>query len=904
MKSKKEKTYKKSLIDFRFLSLKGFSELQWYAAMIVVLAVMLVGWTSIMSLLGLNVSLSNIVYLHRYIFVWIFDLTVLGALMLCLYLSNFKKIRLGELSAKVEDLDSQILSSIEMANKITSGEPIENDVKNQSSELHNTLAKLGKNLIETREKESQISWVTRGKEKVSDILRVNNKIDELAVQTLQGMVAYYEAVQGAFFILEGDELRTLTQYAYDRRRYESMRIRVGHGLIGAAAYERQIIYRTEVPEDYFTITSGLLGEQKPRSILIIPLLQEDEVQGVIELAFVKKKLPPHYISLAEEIGKVVGGTIYNLKINERTAQLLKESQEMTSTLKKNEEQLQQNALEMLEAKENLEKSNNDLAVKIQEVENGQKRLQALLTNASEFISIYDENREETFQSPSINRILGYEKTDTVHGMDEDMMTPKGYRDVQDMFDFLMNTPGGEKTIQYQYIKKDGSKITLETQGKNLLHDHAIGGLIFNTRDITERIRAEKEERMKSKMQSLSENSDDMIIRTTTNGKIAYANPAAAKYFKVESSRDLLGMKLKELDGELEIVKLLKEKLTKSNLAIFQNTKEKQEREIDIDINGQMRTVKVRALPEFREGEDEHGSDLETVLFVANDVTDMKETLKDLDAQKKKVDDSIHYALGIQTAIMPTERTYKRYFPEMFMMYFPKNVVSGDFPWFYTFGNVYYIAAVDCTGHGVPGALLSVIGSLLLTNIVKTGHDLTAAELLDRLHQGVRSTLRQEDPESATGRDGMDLGLCRIDVDKHELQFAGAHRPLYYMRGSEFTEYKGSRKAIGGIPLKDKDGNYRPEPDFENNVINYEPGDRFYVFSDGLPDQLDVSKKKKYQTKRFRELLDRTVGMSMSEIHQEVRKDFLFGWMSEDPSETEAEVRKRQVDDVLLIGVEL
>lgn len=904
MKAKIDNKDKNDLIDFRFFSPKGFSEMQWYAALIVVLAVLLVGWTSIISLLGLNVSLSNILYLHRYVFVWIFDMTIFGGLFLCLYLANFKQIKLRVLNDQVKDLDNQIVSSIELANKITSGQPIDNDTKVQGSELHNTLAKLGKNLVETREKESQISWVTRGKEKISDILRVNNKIDELAVQTLQGMVEYYEAVQGAFFILEGDELHTLTQYAYDRRRYETATIKIGHGLIGAAAYERQIIYRTDIPEDYFTITSGLLGVQKPRTLLIVPLLQEDEVQGVIELSFVKKKLPQYYISLAEELGKVVGGTIYNLKINERTAQLLRESQEMTSTLKKNEEQLQQNALEMLEAKENLEKSNNDLAVKIQEVENGQKRLQALLTNASEFISIYDENREETFQSPSINRILGYEKYDVVHGMDEDMMTPKGFRDVQEMFDFLLNTPGGEKTIQYQYIKKNGAKITLETQGKNLLHDHAIGGLIFNTRDITEKIRAEKEERMKSKMQSLSENSDDMIIRTTTNGKIAYANPAAASYFKVESSRELLGMKLKEFDDELEIVKLIKEKLVKANLAIFQKTKEKQEKEIEVDLNGQIRTVKVRALPEFRDGEDEHGSDLETVLFVANDVTEMKETLKDLDAQKKKVDDSIHYALGIQTAIMPTERTYKRYFNEMFMMYFPKNVVSGDFPWFYNFDNVYYIAAVDCTGHGVPGALLSVIGSLLLTNIVKTGHDLTAAELLDRLHEGVRSTLRQEDPESATGRDGMDLGLCRIDVDKHELQFAGAHRPMYYMRGAEFTEYKGSRKGIGGIPLKDKDGNNRPEPDFENNVINYNPGDRFYVFSDGLPDQLDVSKKKKYQTKRFKELLDRTVGMSMSEIHQEVRKDFLFGWMCDNPSETEEEIRKRQVDDVLLIGVEL
>ncbi len=842
-----------------------------------------------MSLLGLNVSFSNIVYLHRYVFVWIFDLTVLASLLLCLYIVNFRRIRLNNLECLVNDLQGQIDSSIVIAGKIGSGQTLDNS-NTSNSELHKTLQRLGKNLMETKEKESQFSWVTRGKERVSDILRVNNKIEDLAVETLQGMVEYYEAVQGAFFILEGDELRTLTQYAYDRRRYEKSSIKVGHGLVGAAAYERQIIYRTEIPDDYFTITSGLLGEQKPRSILIIPLLQEDEVQGVIELAFIKKRLPQHELSLAEELGRVVGGTIYNLKINERTALLLRESQEMTATLKKNEEQLQQNAQEMLEAKENLEISNKELAVKIQEVENGQKRLQALLTNASEFISIYNEYREVTFESPSIRRILGYEPNDTVHGMDEDMMTPKGYRSVTGMFDYLLDTPGGEMTIQYTYLKKNGEKIFLETQGKNLLHDPAIRGLIFNTRDITERIRAEREERMKSRMQSLSENSPDMIIRTSTNGKIVYVNPAATKFLQKEAV-ELMSMKINELDGTMSIVEFIS-----SSLRLLKKTHAKSESELEIELDGEARIVEVRAIPEFGESGDE----LESILFQAHDVTQMKKQEEEIKEKNKSIQDSINYALRIQRALLPEVQDYQKYLPKTFMMYFPKNTVSGDFPWFYHFDNVYYIAAVDCTGHGVPGALLSLIGTLLLNNIVETGHDLTAAQLLDKLHAAVRRTLKQDDPERPdNGRDGMDLGLCRIDMDKHEIQFAGAHRPLYYMRGSEFTEYKGSRKGIGGIPLPG-----RPEPDFENNVIEYQPGDRFFVFSDGLPDQLDGQKKKKYQTKRFKELLDRTCGEDMQTIYNEVHNDFINVWMRKDASETEADIRTRQVDDVLLIGVEL
>jgi PAS domain S-box-containing protein len=865
----------KNQIQGEYFSLKGFSELQWYSAFVSVIAMLLIGWISIMSLLGFNVSLTNIGYIHRYVFVWIFDAVVLSIPIILLYVSNYKRIKLDILKEEVSGLKSQIERSIIMAGKIGSGQEIK-DVEIDNSELHRTLMNLGKNLASTKEKERQFSWVTKGKEKISDILRVANKIEDLAIESLYGIVSYYEAVQGAFFILEGDVLRTLTQYAYNRRRYEVETINVGHGLIGACAYEKQIIYRTEVPDDYFTITSGLLGEQKPKSILLIPLLQEQELQGVIELSFFKNKLPQHYISLAEELGRIIGGTMYNLKINLRTEKLLQESQSLTATLRKNEEQLHQNAQEMMIAQENLEMSNKELAIKIEEVELAQKKLQALLTNASEFISIYNEDRELVFESPSIRRILGYEPDDEVHGMDEEMMTPKGYKSICSMFDYLLQTPGGETTEQYTYLKKNGDKIFLETQGKNLLHDPAIRGLIFNTRDITERKRAEREERMKSRMQSLSENSLDMIVRTSTNGKMVYVNPAASRFFQKEVA-ELVGMKIADIETNPNFINFIVEALK-----VIKRSRKHMESEVEVEINEQLCIVEIKAIPELGENED-----LESILFVAHDVTEFKRIEAEVREKNKKIQDSINYAYRIQTAILPDTGVLQQYFPNSFMFYRPKDVVSGDFPWFFHFGNVFYIAAVDCTGHGVPGALLSFIGYFLLNNIADTGHDITAAETLDRLHAAVRKTLKQ-DQDGANGRDGMDLGLCRIDTDKKEIQFAGAHRPLYYLKKGEFIEYKGSRKGIGGIPLKG-----RPEPDFENNVILYEPGDRFFVFSDGLPDQLGGGNKKKYQTKKIKELLDRNKDESMTALSQDVIKDF-YEWVGDE----------KQVDDVLLIGIEL
>ncbi|MCR5697434.1 MAG: PAS domain S-box protein [Marinilabiliaceae bacterium] len=873
MKNKKQQTV------FKYLSPRGFSEIQWYAAFVAVIVVLFIGWTSVMSLLGFSVSFFSIAYLHRSLFVWLFDIAVVLLPLFVLYISNYRRIKLNELKRKIDDLQGQIDTSIIMAGKIGAGQELEEQTEDEESELQKALLALGKNLSDTKEKEQQFGWVSKGKEKISDILRVNNDLEELAVASLQGIVSYYGAVQGVFFILDDNGiLKAVTQYAYDRRRYEKVEIEIGHGLVGAAAYEKQIIYRTEIPDDYFTITSGLLNDQKPKSILIIPLLQEQQVQGVLELSFFRKSLPDYFISLAEEIGNVVGGSIYNMKNNLRTENLLHESQKMTETLRKNEEQLRENAREMMEAQEQLETSNKELAEKMREVELAQKKLQALLTNASEFISIYDENRELVFESPSIRRILGYEADEEVHGMDEEMMTPRGYKSICSMFDYLLETPGGEAAEQYTYLKKNGEKIFLETQGKNLIHDPAIRGLIFNTRDITERKRAEKEERMKSRMQSLSENSPDMIIRTNTKGKMVYANPAASNFLQKDVA-ELVNMRISEIDTNPNFVQYITD-----TLKDIRRSKAAVESEIEVEVEGEQRIVEIKGIPEF--GEDET---LESVLYSAHDVTELKRIEQEVKDKNKKIQDSINYGKRIQMAIMPEASIYQQSFPNSFMFYRPKDVVSGDFPWYFEWGDVSYVAAVDCTGHGVPGAILSIIGYLMLTNIVDNGHELTAAQILDRLHAAVRRTLRQ-DVDGANGREGMDIGLCRIDKSKKELQFAGAHRPLYYMRDGEFTEYKASRKGIGGIPLPG-----RPEKDFENNVIEYKEGDRFFVFSDGLPDQLGGGPgvKKKYQTSRFKDLLDRDKNESMVGIEKDLIKDF-YEWVGDE----------KQVDDVLLIGIEL
>lgn len=878
---------KKNRVSWGYFSPSGFSELQWYVALGVVVATLLIGWTSMMGLLGFNVSLHNIFYLHHYLFVWVFDICVLALLVGSLYIANFKAKKLSEMRGEIDVLRSTIKESIVMADNIREGHDVDRRTACKS-DIGRTLLNLGQSLHDSREKETFASWVSKGKETISDILRAHTRIDDLAEATIEGLIAYCNAVQAAFYILDGDKLRTVSQYAYDRKRYEKVEIKVGYGLIGAAAYEKQLIYRTEIPDDYFTISSGLIGKTRPKSLLIIPLKMEEEVQGVIEVSFFQSSLPQHYMLLAEEVGNIVGSTLYNLKINERTETLLKESQQMTAALRKNEEQLNENAREMREAKESLEISNSELNSKIEEIKAQQKKQDAMLSNASEFISIYNKDREVVYESPSMKRILGYGPDEDIHGMDEEWMMPTSFKKVQKMFDYLLETPGGETKIEYTYLKKNNERIYLETQGKNLLHDPAIRGLIFNTRDVTERKMRENEEKKTGRMKSLSENSPDVIIRTSLKGKILYANPAAARFLSIVSTERL---------KDKAFLDLLSDEAFRAFVSDTLKTVKKSKRQeaAELELGEKEKTyMEVKAIPEM----DDSGS-VDSVLFTIHDVTEIKKLEQEAQKAREDVMSSINYAKRIQFALLPEEAEIQSLFPNSFMFYRPKNVVSGDFPWSFHRDGVTYIAVVDCTGHGVPGALLSIIGYLLLSNIVSNHPDLNPAEILNMLHEAVRDALKQRTSDANAG-DGMDLALLRIEPGKRELQFSGAHRPLYYLHMSRhgefdsgddaiFQEFEATRKGIGGKPLP----NGRKEKVFENNVITYEPGDRFFVFSDGLPDQLGGEEHKKFFTRRVKEWLARNVGESMPATSKDLVKTF-YDWKGTD----------KQVDDVLLIGVEL
>ena len=255
---------------------------------------------------------------------------------------------------------------------------------------------------------------------------------------------------------------------------------------------------------------------------------------------------------------------------------------------------------------------------------------------------------------------------------------------------------------------------------------------------------------------------------------------------------------------------------------------------------------------------------------------------ELEVKNKDIMDSIYYAKRIQEAILLSVERIRASFPESFVLFMPKDIVSGDFYWFAERNDKLLIAAVDCTGHGVPGAFMSMIGNTILNDIVNSQGIVEPAEILNRLHQGIAAALKQDDP-NIPNRDGMDMALCAFNKNSCVVEYAGAFRPLVLVRNGELTETKADKFPIGG-------GNFDNQP-FTNHQFQCEPGDTFYLYSDGYADQFGGVKGKKYMTKRFKALLTEHYSKPLQQQHDIYAQAF-NEWCG----------TCEQVDDVLVMGL--
>lgn len=277
---------------------------------------------------------------------------------------------------------------------------------------------------------------------------------------------------------------------------------------------------------------------------------------------------------------------------------------------------------------------------------------------------------------------------------------------------------------------------------------------------------------------------------------------------------------------------------------------------------------------------------------------VKERTSQIEAQKHEIEqqnkdilDSIKYAERIQRAILPSDKKFKSLLPESFVFFQPRDIVSGDFYWIESLmttndqpRQLVVYATADCTGHGVPGAFVSIVGNNFL-NLSKTNQEVnTPADALDFLNQGINRAFNAASNEE-TIRDGMDIALCALDLDKMKLQYAGAKNPLYLVRNGELITYKADKHPIGYVG-----GDFDK---FSNTEIELQKGDILYTFSDGFADQFGGESGKKYKYKTFKDLLLKISELPMDEQKIQLKQEF-DSWKGD----------FEQLDDVLVIGVRI
>lgn len=265
-------------------------------------------------------------------------------------------------------------------------------------------------------------------------------------------------------------------------------------------------------------------------------------------------------------------------------------------------------------------------------------------------------------------------------------------------------------------------------------------------------------------------------------------------------------------------------------------------------------------------------------------SNLKDRVQVLEQKNKDLEDSIRYASKLQLAMLPNERLFKDAFSDAFVLFMPKDIVSGDFYWLAQYGDEVFFAVGDCTGHGIPGALLNIAGNTLLKQIIRMDGLNDPAEIINRLDEELVALFNDYNTKGALS-DGMDIALCRFNLNTMEGSFCGAGRPMLLVRNGELIEFRKCSETVG------YSGDYVKK--FDTQYFQLEAGDKFYLFTDGYTDQFGGENVKKFNRKRFRTLIQSLSDYPMFKQEKELYLSYL-NWKG----------GQEQIDDVCVIGIEI
>ncbi|MCS7005162.1 MAG: SpoIIE family protein phosphatase [Cytophagales bacterium] len=279
--------------------------------------------------------------------------------------------------------------------------------------------------------------------------------------------------------------------------------------------------------------------------------------------------------------------------------------------------------------------------------------------------------------------------------------------------------------------------------------------------------------------------------------------------------------------------------------------------------------------------------------IASAKEQLQHAYDELHYKNRQILASIHYAQRIQTSMLPPIDGLNKFFEDSFILYLPKDVVSGDFYWFEPMtkhANEVVVAAVDCTGHGVPGAIMSMLGSNLLTNIVCYGFFTDPYEIMTRLNRDIIVELHQNEAY-ASSQDGMEVALFTLNRDTLNMKFAGAGRPLWIIRKGELIELPETKTSVGGVKRTSIKGDFKQEFRIDIHEFQIQKGDKIYLFSDGYKDQLGGPEMKRFSERRLKETL---LGIQHLPMKAQLnRLQYLY---------EEWKGNAKQTDDILIMGI--
>lgn len=763
---------------------------------------------------------------------------------------------IGLIASSVSNLAENIKQAQEFTHQIGQGN-FETDVafgnqsngNGQQNGLFGSLKLMRDRLKNVAENDQKRNWVTKGMAEFTKILSSNdNDLKDLGQRVITNLVRYLDAQQGGLFVINNEAekkryLELVACYAYDETKFSQRQLVVeedfAEGLVGQAFLEKDTVYITNVPDQYISIASGL-GDSNPHSILIVPLELNGQAEGVIEIASLYS-LEQHEIEFVEKLAENIASAILTIKVNDHTKKLLRESRELAQKLQVQEEELRQNYEELQTTQEIVEKKNLLIEEQKEKIE---KALQEQ-TEKSEMLEAQEEemrqNMEELVATQEQMMITQAELDGQLNAINKSSIFKVEYSldgkiiNANESFCQIMNST--VKKLQQQKHQSFADPEFVASKAYQQFWDGLKAG------------------NAQSGEYKLIGNNGELFWVNAVYSPVI--NKKAETYKIIQLAFDITEAKelLEETQKQAAILQAQEQELRQSmeELKITQN-----------ELN-----EKNQAIIEFKEEEAE------------------KAQLKarEIESKNQLITASIQYAQNIQRAILPSEDVIKQYVQDMFVIYLPKDIVSGDFYWFSHLDGKTFLAAVDCTGHGVPGAFMSIIGNTLLNEIVNVQKILDPNKILELLHQGVRTKLRQNE---SSNYDGMDLVICRLETlssEKVKLVFAGAKRPLFYYHKEQLGELKGDRKSIGGWQKE-------VHRTFTQQALILDRGDYLYLTTDGLTDNPNP-KRKKFGVKRLKSLFMDNTQRPLREVKLRILGDLVT-------HQDQAEQR----DDITVLGIKL